>query len=349
MTEYKQPFLLIQREEVLIKKYSPADKKSPVEQFNFMPNVISSLGKLVSEVEYQLFMMVDRALCKEDSIHPLMTRILLGEGISFNQVFSPDDYNQVSQVLNREFDLEKSFVIGKGDSTVKIAGELGVRLINFSSGAQESAVLSTDDWREIYKISILPPRKAEISRHTNETKIDISLNLDGQGICDVNTGLGFFDHMLDQLGKHGSIDLKVKVDGDLHVDEHHTIEDTGLALGEAVSKALGDKRGIGRYGFLLPMDDCQAQVALDFGGRPWFIWDAQFNREKIGDMPTEMFSHFFKSFSDTARCNLQIKAEGENEHHKIEGIFKAWAKAMKMALERSLKDRKVLPSTKGVL
>jgi imidazoleglycerol-phosphate dehydratase/histidinol-phosphatase len=195
----------------------------------------------------------------------------------------------------------------------------------------------------------MPARVAQVVRNTNETKIEIAINLDGSGKCQIDTGIGFFDHMLDQLGRHGSIDLEVKVAGDLHIDEHHTIEDTALALGEAFFKALGDKKGMMRYGFLLPMDDVLSQVAIDFGGRPWLVWEAEFNREKIGEMPTEMFFHFFKSFTDTAKCNLNIKAEGSNEHHKIESIFKGFAKAIKMALKREPSEMSILPSTKGVL
>ena len=205
------------------------------------------------------------------------------------------------------------------------------------------------DWDEIYWHLKTPPRTAHIQRNTKETQISIELNLDGKGNTDIHTGLGFFDHMLDQIGKHGSLDLSIHVAGDLYIDEHHTIEDTALALGEAVLHALGDKKGIYRYGFLLPMDDALASVAIDFGGRPWLVWDSQFRREKIGEMPTEMFYHFFKSFSDTSKCNLNIKCEGDNEHHKIEAIFKGFAKAVKMAVRRDKYDLENLPSTKGIL
>ena len=203
-------------------------------------------------------------------------------------------------------------------------------------------------WDEITEILFAGERTASVRRTTKETDIDICLNLDGTGKCDINTGLGFFDHMLEQIGKHGSIDLRIHVKGDLNVDEHHTIEDTGIALGECIAKALGDKRGIERYGYTLPMDDCLCQVALDFGGRAWLVWDAEFKRERVGDMPTEMFLHFFKSFSDAARMNLNIKAEGDNEHHKIEGIFKALARSIKMAVKRDIYKFQ-LPSSKGVL
>jgi imidazoleglycerol-phosphate dehydratase/histidinol-phosphatase len=213
---------------------------------------------------------------------------------------------------------------------------------------KEVIVLETPDWADIYQYLKLPPRIVKHQRNTNETKISVTVNLDGTGKAVVKTGLGFFDHMLDQIARHGNLDLNVVCDGDLHIDEHHTIEDTGIALGEAIAKALGDKRGIERYGFLLPMDDCLAQVAIDFGGRNWIEWSAEFKREKIGEMPTEMFYHFFKSFSDASKSNLNIKAEGDNEHHKIESIFKAFAKAIKMAVKRDINNN-ALPSTKGVL
>jgi imidazoleglycerol-phosphate dehydratase / histidinol-phosphatase len=213
-------------------------------------------------------------------------------------------------------------------------------------GLDEHCALTSLSWEDIYKLLTNPVRKASVHRKTKETDIKVDVNLGGQGKSKINTGLGFFDHMLDQLSRHGNIDLEIDVSGDLHIDEHHTIEDTALALGEAFLKALGDKRGIERYGFCLPMDDCLAQVAIDFGGRPWLVWEAEFKREKIGEMPTEMFYHFFKSFTDTSKCNLNIKAEGTNEHHKIEAIFKAFAKSIRMAIR---KEGNQLPSTKGVL
>jgi imidazoleglycerol-phosphate dehydratase / histidinol-phosphatase len=218
-----------------------------------------------------------------------------------------------------------------------------------TSEQKEVTKLISNDWDEIYEFLKLPARTASIERNTKETKIKIELNLDGTGKSDIHTGLGFYDHMLDQVAKHSGSDLKITVEGDLHIDEHHTIEDTALALGEAYLKALGDKKGTNRYGFLLPMDEALAQVAIDFSGRPWLVWDASFKREKIGEMPTEMFYHFFKSFSDTSKCNLNIKCDGDNEHHKIESIFKAFAKSIKMAVKRNLNEMNSLPSTKGVL
>ena len=229
---------------------------------------------------------------------------------------------------------------------MELAENLGAKAI-FISEENADCALKTMSWNEIYAFLKKEPRLGSIHRKTSETDIQIDLNLDGSGKSNVGTGLGFFDHMLEQLAKHGNIDLTVKVDGDLHIDEHHTIEDVALALGEAFDNALGSRKGIQRYGFLLPMDDCLAQVAIDFGGRPWCVWEANFKREKIGEMPTEMFSHFFKSFSDKARCNLNIKAEGDNEHHKIEAIFKAWARAIKMAISKT--EDGSMPSTKGVL
>jgi imidazoleglycerol-phosphate dehydratase / histidinol-phosphatase len=264
------------------------------------------------------------------------------------------------------YDLPNSFVIGDRLTDVQLAVNLGARAILFvppnanadtqaadTAGMTEvmrqAIALTTSDWREIYTFLRLPARTATVQRNTNETKIRIELNLDGTGRADMHTGIGFFDHMLDQLARHSGADLSIHVEGDLHIDEHHTIEDTALALGEAYRKALGDKRGISRYGFLLPMDEALAQVAIDFSGRSWLVWEAEFKREKIGEMPTEMFFHFFKSFADKAEANLNIKVEGDNEHHKIEAIFKAFAKAIKMAVRRDIKALDVLPSTKGVL
>jgi imidazoleglycerol-phosphate dehydratase/histidinol-phosphatase len=256
--------------------------------------------------------------------------------------------------FDESYDLKNSYVIGDRLTDVQLAKNLGSKAILLqpgsaqleAAGLQEHCILVTQTWEEIYRLLTTPQRKGSVHRKTKETDIRIEVDLDGRGISSIRTGLGFFDHMLDQLARHGNINLAVEVHGDLHIDEHHTIEDTALALGEAFAKALGDKRGIERYGFCLPMDDCLAQVAIDFGGRPWLVWEADFKREKIGEMPTEMFYHFFKSFTDTSRSNLNIKAEGTNEHHKIEAIFKAFAKSIKMAVR---KEGNELPSTKGVL
>ncbi|RYD72371.1 MAG: imidazoleglycerol-phosphate dehydratase HisB, partial [Sphingobacteriales bacterium] len=263
---------------------------------------------------------------------------------------------------SEDYDLKNSYVIGDRLNDVVLAKNLGAKAIflrqNDALGSTEALdkhetlldiiILETQKWEDIYNLLKAGSRKINHVRKTNETDITINLDLDGTGIAKIETGLNFFDHMLDQIARHGSVDLEVIAKGDLHIDEHHTIEDTGIALGEAFAKGLGNKLGIERYGFCLPMDDCLAQVAIDFGGRNWIVWDAEFKREKVGDMPTEMFYHFFKSFSDAAKCNLNIKAEGDNEHHKIEAIFKAFAKAIKMAIKRDA-EKMVLPSTKGLL
>ena len=249
--------------------------------------------------------------------------------------------------MKGNYDLEHSFVIGDRVTDVELARNMGCKSILLNSEPAPGATLCSTDWGEIYRFLKEEPRKWKVSRVTNETNITVEVNLDGTGKGTIETGLGFFDHMLEQISRHGNIDLSIQVKGDLQVDEHHTIEDVGIALGEAFYHALGSKKGVERYGFLLPMDDCLAQVAIDFGGRPWLVWEATFKREFIGDMPTEMCMHFFKSFSDNARCNLNIKAEGENEHHKIESIFKAFARAIRMAVKRG--DQGGIPSTKGVL
>ena len=251
------------------------------------------------------------------------------------------------QYLAGGVDLEASYVIGDRLTDVELAKNLGCKAIFINAEKSPGAVLSTNDWNDIYKYLKQIPRTATVERKTSETHIFIEINLDGAGKSAVNTGIGFFDHMLEQIARHGSLDLNIKVEGDLRIDEHHTVEDVAIALGDAIQKALGGKKGIERYSFVLPMDDCLAQVALDFGGRPWLVWDVNFMREKVGEMPTELFFHFFKSFSDNAKCNLNIRAEGHNEHHKIEAIFKAFAKAIKLAVKQT--DNFNLPTTKGKL
>ena len=326
-------------------------------------------------------------LFPEDAFWPLQNFIVKtfkDQGIEFSEILIDKTFPQEKKDTRKpgvgmlkhyfdkkEYDLENSFVIGDRLTDVELANNLGCRAIfinNFQNlGTGEITVsydslktviaLETQKWEEIYRFLIsenakrgvkLPTRKIAHSRNTNETKIEVEINLDGNGKANIKTGLGFFNHMLEQVARHSGMDLKIICNGDLHIDEHHTIEDVALALGEAISKALGDKRGIERYGFLLPMDDCLAQVAIDFGGRNWLVWDAEFKREKIGEMPTEMFFHFFKSFSDASKSNLNIKAEGTNEHHKIEAIFKAFAKSIKMATRRDPLNNS-LPTTKGIL
>lgn len=318
-----------------------------------------------------------------EPINKLIFSIFHTEGVDFDEVYfdehTPEDFHpnrkpgtgmlkKFIEGNGTEYDLANSYVIGDRISDIKLAKNLGCKGIllaqngtpdecrewlqeyNMGLPGKEGShcALIAEGWDDIAAYLFAGERRASVSRVTKETDIQISLDLDGTGRCDISTGLGFFDHMLEQIGKHSGMDLSIHVKGDLNVDEHHTIEDTGIALGECIAKALGDKRGIGRYGFCLPMDDCLCQVALDFGGRPWLVWDAEFHREKVGDMPTEMFLHFFKSFSDAARINLNIKAEGENEHHKIEGIFKALARSLQMAIRRDIHHFQ-LPSSKGVL
>lgn len=352
------------------------------EKIRFYPSVFQYLARIVQELDYELVMVTNQdglgtASLPEGNfwpVHEFILKAFANEGIVFRDVLIDRTFAHenaptrkpntglLTEYLHGDFDLAQSFVIGDRITDVMLAYNLGAKGIwlnndpslgaeelgNGSADLENVIALRTTEWAEIYRYLSLPPRTAEIHRQTKETDIRISLNLDGQGKADNSTGLGFFDHMLDQLARHSGCDLTVKVTGDLHIDEHHTIEDTALALGEAFNKALGDKRGLERYGFCLPMDDCLAQVAIDFGGRPWLVWDAPFQRERIGEMPTEMFLHFFKSFSDAARCNLNIRAEGQNEHHKIEAIFKAFAKSIKMAVQRNPANRS-LPTTKGLL
>ncbi|MER2998153.1 bifunctional histidinol-phosphatase/imidazoleglycerol-phosphate dehydratase HisB [Pontibacter populi] len=338
------------------------------EKFEFIPKVIRNLHKIFTELDYEFVMVTNQDglgtdSYPEDTFWPYQNKmldILKSEGIEFSDILIDRSFEHegletrkpgigmMKKFLEGEYDLANSYVIGDRLTDVQLAKNLGSKAILLAEFESDEAALNTNDWDEIYSFLKLPPRKATIRRQTSETDILIDLNLDGTGKSDIKTGLGFFDHMLEQLARHGNVDLTIAVKGDLHIDEHHTIEDTGLALGEAFLAALGDKKGITRYGFLLPMDDVLAQVAIDFGGRPWIVWEAEFKREKVGDMPTEMFFHFFKSFSDTSKSNLNIKAEGQNEHHKIEAIFKAFAKAIRMAVHRNPNDN-TLPSTKGVL
>lgn len=348
------------------------------EKLEFYPKVIRNLYFIRKNLDFELVMVTNQDGLGTDSfpestfwpVHNLVMKTLEGEGIAFDDVCIDRSFPEenspnrkprtgmLAKYLTDEYDLSESFVIGDRTTDMQLAKNLGAKGIwlyknndsieDFLSEQPETPALITDDWDRIAEYLFAGERTASVQRTTKETDIFVSLNLDGKGKTEISTGLGFFDHMLEQIGKHANIDLTVRVKGDLYVDEHHTIEDTGIALGETLLKALGEKRGIERYGFTLPMDDCLCSVALDFGGRPWLVWEAEFKREKIGEMPTEMFFHFFKSLSDAAKMNLNIKAEGVNEHHKIEGIFKAFARSIKMAVRRDIYHY-ALPSTKGMI
>lgn len=364
----KKKVLFIDRDGTIIKEPPTDFQVDSLEKLEFIPKAISNLRKISEELDYELVMVTNQdglgtESFPEKDFWPAqfkMLKTLEQENVFFKAIHVDKTFPHenaptrkpgiamLSQYFSDEYDLANSYVIGDRLTDVQLAQNMGSKTIFFGDPQPDSA-FSSKDWDDIFSFLQMPPRAAEVNRKTSETEIYIKLNLDGSGQCKISTGLHFFDHMLEQLGKHGSTDLEIKVNGDLHIDEHHTIEDTALALGEAYLKALGDKKGIYRYGFLLPMDDVLAQVAIDFGGRPWIVWEADFKREKVGDMPTEMFYHFFKSFSDTAKCNLNIKAEGANEHHKIEAIFKALARAIKMAVMRDPRNINQLPSTKGVL
>jgi imidazoleglycerol-phosphate dehydratase/histidinol-phosphatase len=361
--------LFIDRDGTIIEEPPEDFQVDSLEKLSFLPKAISSLRKIAQETEYELVMVTNQDGLGTDSFpeetfwpaHNKMIQTLEAEGVIFREVlidrsFPADNLptrkpgtGLLEHYLGQEYDLAGSYVIGDRPTDIELAKNLGAQAIYFNENEHEDAVLHTTDWEEVYAFLRLPHRKAAVMRKTKETSIEIKVDLDGSGETSISTGLGFFDHMLEQIGRHGGIDLHIEVNGDLAVDEHHTIEDTALVLGEAILKALGNKKGIYRYGFLLPMDDALAQVAIDFGGRPWLVWEADFQREKVGDMPTEMFYHFFKSFSDTSLSNLNIKAEGKNEHHKIEAIFKAFARAIKMAVKRDIHDLENLPSTKGTL
>lgn len=361
--------LFIDRDGTLI--YEPEDfQVDSIEKLKFLPRAISSLGKIARETDYELVMVTNQDGLGTDAfpeekfyaVQNLIIETLESEGVKFSEICIDRSFERenkptrkpntgmLTKYLNGDYDLANSFVIGDRETDVQLAKNLGAKAIfiknkNFDLPEIEN-VFVAENWREIYEFLKLPQRKILHARKTNETEIEVELNLDGAGKSEISTGISFFDHMLEQIARHGAIDLKIQAKGDLHIDEHHTIEDVAIALGEAFNLALQDKRGMARYGFLLPMDDCLAQVAIDFGGRNWCVWEAEFKRENVGKMPTEMFFHFFKSFTDKAQCNLNIKAEGANEHHKIEAIFKAFAKAIKMAVKRSSEDLS-LPSTKG--
>lgn len=376
--------LFIDRDGTLINEAPPTYQLDSFDKLNFYPGVFEYLGRIARELDYELVMPTNQdglgtASFPEDTFWPLhsfVLKSLANEGISFADVLidktfphenaptrKPGTGMFTKYINNPEYDLANSFVIGDRITDIQLAKNLGCKGIWINNDANLGAAeisdqvadlrsstiaLETTSWKTIYEFLKLGLRTVSHERNTHETKISIGLNLDGTGKSDIKTGLGFFDHMLDQIARHGKLDLKVHVTGDLHIDEHHTIEDTGIALGEAFAKGLADKRGMERYGFALPMDEAEAKVLIDFGGRNWIVWNASFKREKIGEMPTEMFFHFFKSFSDAAKCNLNIECSGDNEHHKIEAIFKAFAKAIRMAVKRDPLSN-YLPSTKGVL
>ncbi len=378
-----QKVLFIDRDGTIIKEAPPTYQIDSFEKLQFYPGVFTWLSRIATELDYELVMPTNQDGLGTSSfpetsfwpIHDFIMKHLENEGIIFSHVlidktFIKDNLptrkpgiGMFAKYLNNpEYDLTNSFVIGDRITDVQLAKNLGCKAIwinndpslggtEISDSIKElgsTIALETTEWKKIYEYLKLGNRIIKHERNTNETKINIELNLDGSGKTQINTGIGFFDHMLDQLGRHSGVDLTIKANGDLHIDEHHTIEDTAIALGEAFAKALGNKAGISRYGFLLPMDDSLAQVAIDFGGRSWLVWEANFSREKIGDMPTEMFYHFFRSFSEAAKCNLNVKVEGDNEHHKIESIFKALARSIKQAVKRDIENLQ-LPTTKGML
>jgi imidazoleglycerol-phosphate dehydratase/histidinol-phosphatase len=375
--------LFIDRDGTIIREPVLTNQLDAFSKLEFYPHVFEYLTKIVKELDYDLVMVTNQDglgtdIFPEESfwpIHDFVLKTFENEGIVFSEILIDRTFPHEKKdtrkpgigmlkhyLVEENYDVKNSFVIGDRLTDVELAKNLGCHAIfinNFQDlGTSEITVsqehlkktiaLETQSWEDIYYFLKLPGRKILHTRNTNETKIQIEINLDGNGTADIKTGLGFFDHMLEQVAKHSGMDLKIICNGDLHIDEHHTVEDVALAFGEAISLALGNKRGIERYGFLLPMDDCLAQVAIDFGGRSWLVWDVEFKREKIGEMPTEMFYHFFKSFSDASKSNLNIKAEGTNEHHKIESIFKAFAKSLKMAIKRDPLNNS-LPTTKGVL
>lgn len=376
--------LFIDRDGTLINEAPPTYQLDSFDKLTFYPGVFFYLHKIAAELDYELVMPTNQDGMGTDSfpedtfwpVHNFVVKSLANEGIVFSDVLidrtfphenaptrKPGTGMFTKYLNNPEYDLANSFVIGDRITDVQLAKNLGCKAIWMNIDAnlgaaeikdkvdelrQSTIALETPHWKEIYEFLKLGLRTVTHERNTNETKISVELNVDGSGKANIHTGLGFFDHMLDQIARHGKMDLNITSNGDLHIDEHHTIEDTGIALGEAFGKALADKRGMERYGFALPMDEADAKVLIDFGGRNWIVWNATFKREKIGEMPTEMFFHFFKSFSDAAKCNLNIECHGDNEHHKIEAIFKAFAKAIRMAVKRDPLSN-YLPSTKGVL
>ena len=374
-----KPILFIDRDGVILNEPPTDFQIDSLEKTSFVKNAITTLSKIATEFDYYKILITNQdglgtASYPEETYYPyqnLMLRILESENFVFNEIHVDRTFAKENKptrkpgtallnhlINNKNFDIENSFVIGDRWSDIELAKNLGCKAIYLKSLHQLTKeqeenykniiAFEADNWNDVYTFLKLNLRKVKHERNTNETKIKIELNIDGSGKANIHTGLGFFNHMLEQIARHGKIDLSIETKGDLHIDEHHTIEDTGIALGEAFAKALIDKRRMERYGFALPMDEAEAKVLIDFGGRNWLVWNAEFKREKVGDMPTEMFFHFFKSFSDAAKCNLNIECKGDNEHHKIEAIFKAFAKAIKMAVKRDPLSN-YLPSTKGML
>lgn len=358
--------LFIDRDGTLVIEPPVDYQLDSLEKLIFYPRVFQWLSKIALELDYELVMVTNQDglgtdAFPEETFWPAQNKIIQAfknEGVEFSEILIdkslPEDNAPTRKpktgLLNKyifgDYDLANSYVIGDRKTDIELSKNLKTKSI-FIGDKCEDATLSTTNWATIYNYLKATPRKATVSRKTNETNISVKVNLDGTGQSKLDTGIGFFDHMLEQIAKHGNLDLEITTKGDLYIDEHHTIEDVAITLGGAFLKALGNKKGIERYGFLLPMDDCLAQVAIDFGGRPWLVWQAEFKREKIGEMPSEMFMHFFKSFCDSAKCNINIKAEGDNEHHKIEAIFKAFAKAIKIAINKTGDYN--IPSTKGTL
>ncbi|MCR5246870.1 MAG: bifunctional histidinol-phosphatase/imidazoleglycerol-phosphate dehydratase HisB [Paludibacteraceae bacterium] len=372
--------LFIDRDGTIIIEPPVTEQVNSLAEMTFLPGVIRNMAFIRERLSSEFVMVTNQdGLGTEaypetvfEEVQNKMLEVLKGEGVEFDDILIDKSYPEdgldtrkpgigmLGAYLKGDYDMSHSYVIGDRATDVQLAKNLGCKGILIANnvddatkmlqekGLSDHCALITKNWNKIAEFLFAEERVATVARKTKETDINIRVDLDGNGKCDISTGLGFFDHMLEQIGKHSGIDLMIHVKGDLNVDEHHTIEDTGIALGEAIYKALGSKRGVERYGYSLPMDDCLCSVCLDFGGRPWLVWDAEFKREYVGDMPTEMFLHFFKSLSDSAKMNLNVKAEGDNEHHKIEGIFKALARAIKMAIKRDIYKYE-LPSTKGTL